>query len=72
MTGDELKRRRLAAHLTQREVGELVGLTANYVARAERGEVRLGESSARLLAILLPEAEDTTTTKAKAKRRTQR
>jgi len=38
MTGDDLRRTRRRAGLTQRELAELVGLHRNTLARLERGE----------------------------------
>jgi transcriptional regulator with XRE-family HTH domain len=49
MTGPELKRLRMQAGLTQEQLGELVALHANTIARQERGEVKIREAVARLI-----------------------
>jgi DNA-binding XRE family transcriptional regulator len=38
MTGQELKRARLALNMTQKGLGEALGLAKNHVALMERGE----------------------------------
>lgn len=40
--GMRLKEARLAQHLTQERVAELIGITTGHYGRAERGEVGLG------------------------------
>lgn len=42
MKGPELKARRLALGLSQYDLGRLLGVTANTVARWERGEMAIG------------------------------
>jgi len=58
MTGQELKKLRNAAALTQRQLAEKVGLTPGptgrvTIARWETGTRRITEPMARLLTILL-------------------
>jgi len=55
MKGRELKRRRLALKMTQRELGEALDLNKNTVARAERDELpipRVTELAVRYLLIM--------------------
>jgi transcriptional regulator with XRE-family HTH domain len=56
MTPRELKRRRVAAGLTQAQVGALIDVSTNTVARWERGEVRIVPAMGRLLDLTLPPA----------------
>jgi transcriptional regulator with XRE-family HTH domain len=51
--GPELRRRRLKAGLTQVELAEKAGLTANSVARMERGEQGLSLTAGLALAAAL-------------------
>jgi predicted transcriptional regulator len=62
MTGEELRRIRNQLGLTQKEFGDLVGVTWNSIARQERGEIGIREPLARLIRIL---AEQKTKTKKK-------
>jgi transcriptional regulator with XRE-family HTH domain len=43
MTGKELRRLRTQAGLTQRTLAQALGMTTNYIARLERGEVAVRE-----------------------------
>lgn len=52
MTGEEVRRLRRQLGLTQAELAERVGVTANSVARWERDEMRVREPAARLLRLL--------------------
>ncbi len=52
MKGKELRRIRKRLGWTQVELAKAVGLTANTIARQERGEVGVGEPQARLVKIL--------------------
>jgi transcriptional regulator with XRE-family HTH domain len=49
MNGDELKRIRLRLTLTQAQLAERLGVTANTVARWERGEVTITDPMAKLI-----------------------
>jgi transcriptional regulator with XRE-family HTH domain len=49
MKAKELRGIRKRLGWSQRQVAEAVGVTANSVARWERGEMAIGEPSARLL-----------------------
>jgi transcriptional regulator with XRE-family HTH domain len=49
MRGEELRRLREQAGLTQVQFAERMGVTANTVARWERNEVPIRESMARLI-----------------------
>lgn len=53
MQADQLRQRRLDANLTQAALAKLIGVTANTVARWERGEVAITVPMARLLALVL-------------------
>ncbi len=53
MDGATLRRLRLRAGLTQRGLAERLGLTANHLARLERGEVRITDPVARLIMLTL-------------------
>jgi DNA-binding transcriptional regulator YiaG len=55
VTPDELKRRRRAGGLTQRELAEQVGVATNSVARWEQGRLGISVPAQRLLAIILPD-----------------
>jgi transcriptional regulator with XRE-family HTH domain len=50
MSGDDVRKVRRRLHLTQAELAERLGVTSNTVARWERGEVRITEPAARLIA----------------------
>lgn len=52
MTGKDLRRIRKRLGLTQVQLAERIGVTANTIARQERGEVRISEPEARLLLLL--------------------
>ena len=52
MTGRELRRIRQQLRLTQAALAELVGVTANSIARQERGAMGIRESLALLLRLL--------------------
>ena len=52
MTGEEVKQLRRQLGLTQEQLAEVVGVTANSVARWERGELGIRESAARLMLLL--------------------
>ena len=52
MTGDEVQRLRKQLGKTQVELGELLGVSGNSIARWERGEMGVRESAARLLRLL--------------------
>jgi len=54
MTGPELRRRRIAAGLTQSGVAQLMHVTKNTVARWERGEMRITPPMAILIDLMLP------------------
>lgn len=49
MQGKKLKAIRKRLQLTQAQFAELVGVTANTVARWERGEMEMREPTARLI-----------------------
>jgi transcriptional regulator with XRE-family HTH domain len=66
MTGDELRRLRRRLGFTQAQLAERVGVTANSVARWERGEMGIRESAARLIR-LLAAAESRRRSKGEAK-----
>ena len=53
MTGAQLRRIRKRLDLTQRELAEKLGVSANTVARWERDEVSIAEPAARLARLLL-------------------
>jgi transcriptional regulator with XRE-family HTH domain len=53
VTGDELRRLRRKAGLTQVQVAERLGVTSTSVARWERGERAISEPVARLITLLL-------------------
>jgi DNA-binding transcriptional regulator YiaG len=58
MTGGEVRRLRKRLRLTQVRLAALVGVTANSVARWERGEMAIRESAARLMHMLEERAGD--------------
>jgi transcriptional regulator with XRE-family HTH domain len=49
MTPGELRHIRKEHDLTQRQMGELLGYTANYISRLERGEVPITQRLEKLL-----------------------
>ena len=53
MNGKQLKRIRKGLGLTQKELAEELGVSANTVARWERDEVAIAEPAARLARLLL-------------------
>jgi transcriptional regulator with XRE-family HTH domain len=53
MTGTELRRLRKRLGLTQATLGERMGVTANTIARWERGELPVPEIAARFLRLLV-------------------
>ena len=52
MTGKELRRRRQQLKLTQAELATLIGVAKNTVARWERGEMGMSNTTAKLLDLL--------------------
>jgi DNA-binding transcriptional regulator YiaG len=64
MTGLELRDRRRRLGATQAQLAERLGVTANALARWERGERRISEPVARLVKLLVSR-----TPKTKGKRR---
>ena len=55
MTGEELKRARRRLNMTQKELGEALGIHENSVARMERGEfsiIRTTELAVKYLLIM--------------------
>jgi len=58
MTGAELRRLRLAAGLTQRELGRRLGRDGNTVARYERDEIRVPPPTAQLVRLWFPSEGD--------------
>ncbi len=52
MTGRELRRIRKRLGVTQKALAEEVGVTANSIARQERGEMGIREPLARLVRVL--------------------
>ncbi len=55
MTGKELRRERLRLNMTQKELGEALGVHKNSVARMERGEfpvIRTTELAVKYLLIM--------------------
>ena len=52
MTGQELRRLRRVLGLTQVALAHLVGVSANSIARQERGEMGIKEPLARLIQLL--------------------
>lgn len=52
MTGDELRKIRARLKLTQQKFAELIGTTRNTVARWERGELGMRETTARLIRLI--------------------
>ncbi len=53
MDGATLRRLRRRAGLTQQALADRLGLTANHLARLERGESRITDPLARLIALTL-------------------
>jgi len=53
MTGQELKDHRKRLGVTQAQLAERLGVTANALARWERGERRIAEPVARLVRLLV-------------------
>jgi transcriptional regulator with XRE-family HTH domain len=53
MTGTEFRRIRKRLGLTQRAFAEEMGWHPNSVAKAERGEMKIGPTAARLARLLL-------------------
>lgn len=49
MTPGELRQIRKDRELTQRQLGELLGYTANYISRLERGDEEITERFEKLL-----------------------
>lgn len=49
MTPTELRQIRKDRELTQRQLGDLLGYTANYISRLERGDEEITERFERLL-----------------------
>jgi len=58
MTGDELRKIRKELKLTQAQMGELVGITANSIARQERGEMGIREPVAMLVRLIAKQARE--------------
>jgi transcriptional regulator with XRE-family HTH domain len=56
VTGHELRQIRKRLGLTQQKMAEQVGITANSLARQERGEQRISEPQARLVRLLVDTA----------------
>src|SRR5438094_4765780 len=52
MTGSQVRQLRQQLDLTQVQLGELVGVSGNSVARWERNELGIRESAARLMRLL--------------------
>jgi putative transcriptional regulator len=52
VTGEEVRALRKRLGLSQASLAALVGVTANSVARWERGELGIRESAARLMLLL--------------------
>jgi transcriptional regulator with XRE-family HTH domain len=55
MTATQLKRLRLKMKLSQGDLAQLIGMDANTLSRAERGELAVREPNARMIQLL---AED--------------
>lgn len=53
MTPQELKVLRESHHLTQRAIGELLGYTANYISRLERGDETITHRFEKLVRSML-------------------
>lgn len=53
MTKEELKELRESHGLTQRAMGELLGYTANYISRLERGDESINNRFEKLLRSVL-------------------
>ena len=53
VTKETLRALREAHQLTQRALGELLGYTANYISRLERGDEAISPKFARLLRSML-------------------
>ena len=52
MKGKELRRLRIKMKLTQKQLGEKLGVTENTVARWERDEMKINEPAVRLVTLL--------------------
>jgi len=52
MQGEELRRLRKRMKLTQRQLGQRLGVTDNTVARWERNEMKINEPAVKLVRIL--------------------
>jgi transcriptional regulator with XRE-family HTH domain len=52
MKGKELRRLRIKMKLTQKQLGEKLGVTGNTVARWERDEMKINEPAVRLVTLL--------------------
>jgi transcriptional regulator with XRE-family HTH domain len=70
MNGKELRGIRRRLGLSGRQLGEIIGVTQNTIARWERGEVSIGQPAARLIRIIAGEdvPEIRLETKPKARR----
>jgi transcriptional regulator with XRE-family HTH domain len=55
MTGEELKKRRRASGVGQRELAKASGIPQKMISAAENGRVRLSRGVSRRLAEALPE-----------------
>lgn len=53
MTGPQLRKHRKALGLTQKQMAEELGLHWNYLARAERDEANISETTAKLARLLV-------------------
>jgi DNA-binding transcriptional regulator YiaG len=60
MNGQDLRKHRTRLGVTQAELAALLGVTANAVARWERGERRIAEPVARLVKLLVSRTPKTT------------
>ena len=57
MTATELRRLRRRLQLTQAGLANLIGVTANTIARWERGEMRMQPAMDRLVRLTVTQAE---------------